>query len=91
MSKNEMTYEFAERGANFEVVDLDRGRPPTIPWSLFFERWRAWLNGGDEPYFSGRKNLKVLAAIDAAIESLTTGAFAPIASGARYQSVFGSV
>ena len=89
MSKNEMTYEFAERGANFEVVDLDGGRPPTIPWSLFFERWHAWLNGGAEPHFSGRNNLKVLATIDAAIASLTTRAFVPIASGERYQSVFG--
>ncbi len=89
MSKNEMTYEFAERGAAFEVVDLDRGRPPTIPWSLFFDRWRDWLNGGHEPHFSGRENLKVLATIDAAIESLTTGAFVPIVSGERYQSVFG--
>ena len=90
MSKNEMTYEFAERGAPFEVVDLERGRPPTVPWSLFFDRWHAWLNGGAEPHFSGRNNLKVLATIDAAIDSLSTGAFAPIAGNERYQAVFGS-
>ena len=90
MSKNEMTYEFAERGASFEIVDLDRGRRPTIPWSLFFDRWHDWLNGGSEPHFSGRQNLKVLATIDAAIESLATGAFVPIAAGERYQAIFGS-
>ena len=90
MSKNEMTYEFAERGGNFELVDLDRGRPPTVPWALFFERWHHWLRGGPEPHFSGRNNLRVLATIDAAIDSLTTGAFTPIASGERYQGVFGS-
>jgi len=90
MSKNEMTYEFAERGGAFEAVDLDRGRPPTQPWSLFFDRWYDWLKGGGEPHFSGRNNLKVLATIDAAIESLRTGAFAPIAEGERYQAVFRS-
>lgn len=89
MSKNEMTYEFAERGAPFDVVDLDRGRPPTIPWSQFFDRWHDWLNGGDEPHFSGRNNLKVLATIDAAIESLSTGAFVSVAENERYETVFG--
>lgn len=93
MSKNEMTYEFAERGADFDFVDLDRGRPPTQPWSLFFDRWHAWLTddaSDAQPHFSGRQNLKVLAAIDAAIESLSSGAFVPIAGNDRYQAVFGS-
>ncbi len=93
MSKNQMTYEFAERGAAFDFIDLDRGRPPTQPWSLFFDRWAAWLSDAaleGEPHFSGSQNLKVLAAIDAAIESLSSGAFVSIAENARYQSVFGS-
>ena len=94
MSKNEMTYEFAERGGNFRVVDLDRGRPPTQPWSLFFDRWHSWLcddsDASDaDPHFSGSGNLKVLAVIDAAIESLASGAFMPIAGNAKYQAVFG--
>jgi len=92
MSKNEMTYEFAERGGHFEVVDLDDGRPPTVPWSLFFDRWQEWLSGENaaEPHFSGRNNLKVLATIDAAIRSLEAGAFLPIAADERYSGVFGS-
>ena len=92
MSKNAMTYEFAARGGPFEVVDLDQGRPPTIPWSLFFDLWGAWLSGEDtdEPHFSGRRNLKVLATIDAAIRSLDAGAFVPIAADERYAAVFGS-
>ena len=92
MSKNEMTYEFALRGGPFEVVDLDGGRPPTVPWSIFFDRWGAWLSGeqADEPHFSGRNNLKVLATIDAAIRSLDSGAFTPIAADDRYAAVFGS-
>lgn len=92
MSKNEMTYEFAARGRPFEVVDLDQGRPPTSPWSLFFDRWQAWMSeeSADEPHFSGRRNLKVLATIDAAIRSLASGAFTPIAADERYAAVFGS-
>ena len=92
MSKNEMTYEFAQRGADFQPIDLDRGRPPTIPWSLFFDRWHAWLRPGltgtDEPHFSARNNLKVLSVIAAAIESQSTGAFVPVAGDPRYSSVF---
>ncbi len=79
MSKNEMTYEFAERGKSFAEIDLDRGRPPTQPWSVFFDHWRDYLCGGEEPHFSGRNNLSVLAVIQAAIESLGSGAFVPVA------------
>ena len=79
MSKNEMRYEFARRGEDFADIDLDRGRPPTVPWSLFFDRWHDYLRGGDEPHFSGRNNLRVLAAIQAAIESMDSGAFVKIA------------
>ncbi len=89
MSKNEMAYEFAERGGDFQAIDLDRGRPPTQPWSIFFEHWRDYLAGGREPHFSGRQNLRVLASIAAAIDSLSSGAFTPIAGDPRYQGVFG--
>lgn len=88
MSNDTMEYEFAERGAAFSPIDLDRERPPTEPWSLFFDRWRSWLNGGEERHFSGRRNLKVLATIDAAIESLSRGAFVPVADNPRYQAAF---
>ncbi len=78
MSKDEMRYEFAERGGAFASIDLDQGMPPTQPWSLFLERWRDWLTGGAEPHFSGRNNLKVLAVIAAAIASQSSGAFTPV-------------
>ncbi len=80
MSKDQMTYEFARRGGSFAETDLDRGRAPTQPWSLFFDRWHDYLCGGAEPHFSGRNNLRVLAVIQAAIESLSSGAFVEIAA-----------
>ena len=83
MSKDQMTYEFARRGESFSEIDLDRGRAPTVPWSLFFDRWHDYLQGGDEPHFSGRNNLRVLAVIQAAIESLSSGAFVDIADPLR--------
>ena len=80
MSKNEMTYEFAERGGDFAEIDLDGERPPSQPWSVFFGHWRDYLCGGDEPHFSGRSNLRVLAVIQAAIESMDSGALTPVAN-----------
>ena len=83
MSKDQMTYEFARRGESFAEIDLDRGRPPSQLWSLFFDRWHEYLRGGEEPHFSGRKNLRVLAVIQAAIESLASGAYVDIADPLR--------
>lgn len=88
MSNDAMDYEFAERGAAFEPIDLDAGRPPTQPWALFFDRWRGWLIDGGDAHFSGRRNLKTLATIDAAIESLSRGAFVEVARNPRYQAAF---
>ena len=88
MSNNFMEYEFAERGDPFQPIDLDRGRAPTQPWSLFFDRWHDYLNRGGEPHFSARANLKVLATIDAAIDSLSRGAFVEVAGDPRYQAAF---
>ncbi len=88
MSNDFMEYEFAERGASFRPIDLDRGRPPTEPWALFFDRWHNWLAGGDEAHFSGRRNLRVLATIDAAIASLSRGGFVEVAGNPRYQAAF---
>lgn len=88
MSNDTMAYEFAERGEAFQPIDLDRGRPPTQPWSLYFDQWHDWLTGGGEGHFSGRNNLKVLATIDAAIQSLASGAFVEVAGNPRYQAAF---
>ena len=89
MSNNTMAYEFAERGANFMPVDLNHGRPITQPWELFFDKWYDYITGGSEPSFSGRNNLKILAIITAAIESLSTESFVKVATHPRYQTIFG--
>lgn len=90
MSNNTMTYEFAERGNDFQPIDLDRGRPVTQPWELFFDIWYDYMTGGDEPSFSGRKNLKLLAIISAAIESLSTESFVKIANHPYSQFIYGA-
>ena len=86
MSNDTMDYEFAERGGTFSAIDLDRGRPSTDPWSHFFDIWYDYLNGGEEPPFSGSNNLKILSFIDAAIASLERGAFVEVASGSTCQA-----
>lgn len=73
MSVDEMRYEFAPRGGKFEPIDLEAGRPAVDPWREFMQRWRAWLEGGPEPPFSGRNNLEVFGLVAAGIESARTG------------------
>jgi predicted dehydrogenase len=89
MSVDGMRYEFAPRGGSFAPVEPDRGMPPVNPWREFFERWRAWLEGGPEPPFSGRNNLKVFALVSAGIESVRSGRTVRVAGSARYQAAFG--
>lgn len=73
MSVDEMRYEFAPRGGAFREIDLDAGAPPVNPWDELIARWRAWLAGGAEPPFSGRRNLAVFGLLAAGIESTRTG------------------
>ncbi len=87
MSNDTMEYEFAERGAAFRPIDLDRGRSSSDPWSHFFDLWYDYLNGGEEPPFSGHNNLKILSVIDAAIESLERKAFVEIPNSPTCQSL----
>jgi predicted dehydrogenase len=73
MSVDEMRYEFAPRGGKFAPVALDGGAPAVDPWDEFIARWRAWLDGGAEPPFSGRNNLRVFGLLAAGIASSRTG------------------
>lgn len=73
MSADEMRYELAPSGGRFEPRALDAGIAPASPWDEFFARWRAWLDGGEEPPFSGRNNLKVFALLCAGIRSAESG------------------
>jgi predicted dehydrogenase len=78
MSADEMHYEFAPRGGRFAPVVLDGGKPPVNPWDEFIRRWRAWLDGGAEPPFSARNNLKVFALLAAGIASAKSGRRTPV-------------
>jgi predicted dehydrogenase len=84
MSVDEMRYEFAPRGAVFAPVEIDGAIPAANPWHEFLERWRAWLEGGPEPPFSGRNNLRVFALLSAGIESVRTGRAVRVAGSGRY-------
>ncbi len=89
MSVDAMRYEFAPRGGAFAPVELDAAIGAVSPWGEFFARWRAWLEGGPEPPFSGRNNLRVLALVYAAIEAVKTGRTVRVAGSARYRVAFG--
>lgn len=73
MSVDEMRYEFAARGGEFAPLEIDAGIAAVNPWHEFMRRWRAWLDGGAEPPFSARNNLRVFALLAAGVESVRTG------------------
>jgi predicted dehydrogenase len=73
MSVDEMLYQFAPRGGKFKTIEPDAGIAAVNPWDEFIRRWRDWLDGGAEPPFSGRNNLKVFALVAAGIESARSG------------------
>jgi len=73
MSKDTMEYEIAPRGGEFEVRDLDKGCEPVDAFVKFLDLWAAYVDGGPEPPWSGRNNLKVFGLLSAAIDSIEQG------------------
>jgi len=88
MSKDTMTNEYASRGEDFAISDMDEDIPIQPPWSQFFDVWHEYLIGGAEPPFSGRNNLKVFALLSAAIESINSGCRIQVAGNPRYAAAF---
>ena len=89
MSKDTMTYEFAERGKGFEVSqEVDADIPAKNPMIPFFDIWHEYLLGGPEPPFSGRNNLKVFALLSAGIDSIVSRQPVKVADNPRYSSAF---
>lgn len=86
MSNDTMSYEFAERLGTFEPVTIDQDLPAQGPWQPYLDAWYAYLNGGTEPAFSARNNLKVLSLIDAAIRSAESGRRIDVAGDPRYDA-----
>ena len=73
MSNEAVEYEKAGPEGIWESIALDEGIEARDPFIPFAERWHAYLSGGDEPPFSGRRNLKPLAMVQAGVESAVTG------------------
>jgi hypothetical protein len=83
-----MEYAVAERGGSFEEREVDKGIPAENPFTRFFDIWFEYINGGEEPPFSGRNNLKVFALLSAAIDSIETGGSVRIADNPKYKTAF---
>ncbi len=97
MSNDLMSYEFAEALGHFEAAEIDKDVPLLNPWVLFLDAWHDYVLDGAEPSgpervegppFSGRNNLKVMAMVCAAIESVETGGPVDIADNPRYRAAF---
>ncbi|MCC7207114.1 MAG: Gfo/Idh/MocA family oxidoreductase [Anaerolineae bacterium] len=90
MSRPEMSYEWAAPGGDFAPIDLESAAPPGEAWSLMLDAWARALSGGDGDNipFSGENNLKVMALMDAAIQSVESGQPCAVASSAAYRPAF---
>lgn len=88
MSIDTMSNEVAETGSSFSPSDMDADIPAINPWEMFFDIWHDYLNGGPEPPFSGRNNLRVFALLTAGIDSIRNGAPVTVAGNPRFASAF---
>ncbi len=88
MSNDTMNYEFAERGKALKPITIDDKIETIDPFYPFFERWAEYMNGGKEPSFSGRNNLKVFALLCAAEESTIQRMPVKVAQNKRYAIAF---
>jgi predicted dehydrogenase len=88
MSNDAMRYERAPALGQFAPAEIDAGIPAQEPFVPFLDAWHGYVNGGAEPPFSGRNNLKVFAMLSAAIESAESGKPAEIAGNPRYRDAF---
>jgi len=83
-----MTHEFAARASSFAPTGVDQQIPIEAPFLMFFDKWYEYLQGGAEPSFSGRNNLKVFALLSAGIDSIASGQPIAVADNPRYAAAF---
>ncbi len=89
MSNDTMSYEVAPALGQFAPSAIDAGVESQDPFRPFFALWRDYVQGGAEPPFSGRNNLRVMAMLCAAIDSLAgDGKRIAIAANPRYHGAF---
>lgn len=73
MSYGDMGYEISKPEGVFEKMDIQATPDDSDPWNKFLNSWTSFINGGEEPPFSGRHNLRVLQLIEAARKSAEHG------------------
>lgn len=88
MSRKDFDYEFAPALSTFERIDPESDLPQREPHAMLLDAWYAYVTGGAEPPFSGRNNLKVVALVSAAIDSVESGQPVLIAENPRYAPAF---
>jgi len=88
MQDSGMQYRFAPALGKMSSADVDSDLPARSGFYEYFDRWYAYINGGEEPPFSARNNLQVMAMITAAIESIEGGKPCGIAEDKRFAAAF---
>jgi len=85
MSSTTFSYELAPPLGRFSPVDLEAQVGGEGAWTILLQQWRAWLAGGKEPSFSLRNNLRVLALLQAGMESIDLGRRVDLQRSRAYQ------
>ena len=84
----ETEYIIGSNGKDPCGIDLEKRQPSDPAWSVFLDQWHRYLVGDEEPPFAGRGNLKIMAMIDAAIESSAKGERVALKDNSRYHQAF---
>lgn len=88
MSNDTMDYEFAPALGKFAPIVIDDDLSTEHPFYRFFDIWYDYVNGGEEPPFSGRNNLVPFAMLSAAAESVDSCEPVDIRNNPKYQAAF---
>lgn len=87
MSYGSMDYELSGPEGMFEKMGICASPGDSDPWPKFLSHWIEYLQGGEEPPFSGRQNLRVLQLIEAARRSIANGSVIVVPGIEEYETL----
>ena len=84
----DIRYTFGSQDNDAAPIDIESGYPIGNAWDIMLEKWHRYLTKDEGTPFVGSSNLKIMAMIDAAVESSAKGARVEIKNNKRYAKVF---
>ena len=88
MSNDTMSYEFAPAFGKFAPAEIDADVELANPFARFLDVWYVFVSGGEEPPFSARNNLRVMAIAEAGVRSMEHSRRVEIVGNPRFAEAF---